>query len=58
MRRRWKEYVDLDDFNQAKNRPRGFGQGTVDEGEEEKGPEFFKEEILAAIRDMKINKAK
>jgi len=52
VRRRWKEYVDLDDFNQAKNRPRGFGQGTVDEGEEEKGPEFFKEEILAASRDM------
>jgi len=56
VKRKWKEYVE--GLYQAKNRPRRLGQDTDDEGEEENGSEFLKEEILAAIRDMKNNKAK
>ena len=33
-----------------------MSQGTVDEGEEETRPELLKEELLAAIKDMKNNK--
>jgi len=52
VKRRWKEYVE--DLYQAKNNPKGLGQDTVDEVEEETGPELLK----AAIRDMKITKQK
>src|SRR6218665_1320293 len=55
VKKRWKEYVE--DLYQAKIRPMGLGQNTVDEGEEETGPELVKEEILAAIKGMKNNKA-
>jgi len=47
----------MQDLYQAKNRPKGLGQDTVDEREEETRPELLKEEILAAIKDMKNNKA-
>ncbi len=56
VKRKLKEYVE--GLYQAKSRPRRLGQDTDDEGEEENGSEFLKEEILAAIRDMKNNKAK
>ena len=51
VKRRWKEYVE--DLYHAKHRPKD----TVDEGEEETGPELLKEEILAAVKNMKNNKA-
>ena len=55
VKRRWKEYVE--DLYQAKIRPKRLGQDTVDEGEEETGPEFLIEEILASMKDRKNNKA-
>jgi len=55
VKMRWKEYVE--DLYQAKNRPKWLGQDTVDEGEEETGPELLKEKILSASNDMKNNKA-
>ena len=55
VKKRWKECVE--DLYQAKHRRKGLGQDTVDAGEEETGSELLKEEILAAIKDMKNNKA-
>jgi hypothetical protein len=55
VKERWKEYVE--DLYQTKNRPTGLNQEMGEVEEEETGPDILKEEILAAIEEMKNNKA-
>ena len=55
VRGRWKEYME--DLYQSKNRPEEFNEDLPPEDKEELGPDVMREEVLAAISEMKKNKA-
>jgi len=55
IRNRWKEYVE--DLYTSEDRPQDLGESSTPENEEDSGPDILKEEVLAAIEEMRVNKS-
>jgi len=55
VRRRWKEYVE--DLYQSKDRPTEIMEDSYMGDGEDLGPKVLREEVLAAINELKNNKA-
>ena len=55
VKERWKEYIE--ELYQTKSRPKELNQEKKEDEDEETGPEILKEEVVAAIADMKNNKS-
>jgi len=55
IRNRWKEYVE--ELYESQDKPKDLDEGEYMGTGDDRGPEVLREEVLAAISDMKNNKA-